>query len=120
MAATENLQTVVLTLCDACLDGTGGECHTPGCALWISTAPDIPLRDRARHESEAAKVTVDHPALVLLADALRATSGPARPEDIAKLLGHALTATGYALVRIGAGSSPTDGGSPAARTQPRA
>jgi hypothetical protein len=33
-------------LCDACLDGVGGECHTPGCALWISRAPDIPIREK--------------------------------------------------------------------------
>jgi len=31
-------------LCDACLDGEGGECHTPGCALIYSRAPDIPIR----------------------------------------------------------------------------
>lgn len=36
---------VRLWLCDPCLDGAGGECHTPGCAMWINRAPDIPLRD---------------------------------------------------------------------------
>lgn len=36
---------VTLWLCDPCLDGAGGECHTPGCALWINRAPDLPLRD---------------------------------------------------------------------------
>jgi hypothetical protein len=35
---------VQLWLCDLCLDGTGGECHTPGCALWINRAPDLALR----------------------------------------------------------------------------
>jgi hypothetical protein len=35
---------VRLWLCDPCLDGAGGECHSPGCALWINRAPDIPLR----------------------------------------------------------------------------
>jgi len=30
--------------CDLCLDGAGGECHTPGCIFYLSTAPDIPLR----------------------------------------------------------------------------
>jgi hypothetical protein len=45
-----------------------------------------------------SRVTKDHPALVLLADTLAVTSGPHRPEDIAKLLGHALHATGYELV----------------------
>ena len=38
------LNTVVLTLCDACLDGAGGECHEPGCSMWINRAPDLPLR----------------------------------------------------------------------------
>lgn len=42
---------------------------------------------------------IDHPALVLLADTLQATHGPASPQDIAKLLGHALDATGYELAR---------------------
>jgi hypothetical protein len=36
---------VRLWLCDPCLDGAGDECHSPGCALWINRAPDIPLRD---------------------------------------------------------------------------
>jgi hypothetical protein len=36
---------VQLWLCALCLDGEGGECHTPGCALWINRAPDLPLRD---------------------------------------------------------------------------
>jgi hypothetical protein len=35
---------VQLWLCDPCLDGMGGQCHTPGCALWINRAPDLPLR----------------------------------------------------------------------------
>lgn len=46
-----NLNLVCLTLCDACLDGIGGECHTPGCALWINTAPDVSIRERALLET---------------------------------------------------------------------
>ncbi len=38
-----SLHRVTLTLCSLCLLGEGGECHTPGCALWINRAPDIPL-----------------------------------------------------------------------------
>lgn len=38
------------------------------------------------------------PALVLLADTLRVTRGPAEAETIAKLLGHALDATGSEIV----------------------
>lgn len=41
--------------------------------------------------------SIEHPALALLTDALRATRGPHAPEDIAKILGHALDATGYVL-----------------------
>lgn len=39
------LTTVELRLCDLCLSGAGGECHSPGCALWMNRAPDIPLTD---------------------------------------------------------------------------
>lgn len=30
-------------LCDPCVRGEGGECHTPGCSLWMKRAPDVPL-----------------------------------------------------------------------------
>lgn len=30
-------------LCQRCIDGAGGECHTPGCGLWMNRAPDVPL-----------------------------------------------------------------------------
>lgn len=36
---------VQLRLCDLCLDGKGGECHTPGCSLWLNRAPDAPVRE---------------------------------------------------------------------------
>jgi hypothetical protein len=38
-----SLHTVTLALCSLCLLGEGGECHTPGCSLWMNRAPDIPL-----------------------------------------------------------------------------
>ena len=38
-----NLRRVTLYLCVLCLNGAGGECHSPGCALWINRAPDIPV-----------------------------------------------------------------------------
>jgi len=41
------LETVVVTLCADCLDGKGGECHTPGCVLWAKSAPDVSIRDQA-------------------------------------------------------------------------
>lgn len=36
-----------VAICTPCLDGAGGECHTPGCLFWICAAPDIPIRERA-------------------------------------------------------------------------
>lgn len=33
------VQSVELVVCDPCLAGAGGECHTPGCAFWMHTAP---------------------------------------------------------------------------------
>ena len=38
-----SLHRVTLTLCSLCLNGEGGQCHTPGCALWLKAAPDCPL-----------------------------------------------------------------------------
>lgn len=32
-------------LCDLCVNGAGGECHVPGCALWIRRAPELALWD---------------------------------------------------------------------------
>jgi hypothetical protein len=33
-------------LCDACLDGKGGYCNDPECAMCRSVAPDVPIRDK--------------------------------------------------------------------------
>lgn len=33
-----------VTICSACLDGEGGECHTPGCLFWLNRAPDLGIR----------------------------------------------------------------------------
>lgn len=41
--------TGTVPICSACLDGEGGECHTPGCILWISRAPDIAIRSMLGH-----------------------------------------------------------------------
>lgn len=32
------------TVCSACLDGEGGQCHTPGCLFWLNRAPDLAIR----------------------------------------------------------------------------
>jgi len=37
---------VEFDLCDACLDAIGDECHTPGCILFLSRAPDLAIRDK--------------------------------------------------------------------------
>lgn len=37
------LFTVTLTLCSLCLLGEGGQCHVPGCAMWMKSAADCPL-----------------------------------------------------------------------------
>ncbi len=29
------LKKIIITICEACLDGLGQECHTPGCALYM-------------------------------------------------------------------------------------
>lgn len=65
---------VTLWLCDPCLYGAGGECHTPGCALWINRAPDIPLRDNPG-------VTVHEPEPALTVAAV----DPARMEALGEL-----------------------------------
>ena len=37
------LKTIKITLCEACLQGLGEECHTPGCALFIHNSPGLPI-----------------------------------------------------------------------------
>ncbi len=37
------VHTVMLRLCELCLGGAGGECHVPGCALWLNRAPDMAI-----------------------------------------------------------------------------
>lgn len=37
------LKLVKIWLCEACLNGEGEECHTPGCALWIHSSPGHPI-----------------------------------------------------------------------------
>jgi NTP pyrophosphatase (non-canonical NTP hydrolase) len=45
---------VVVSLCDRCLDGEGGECHTPGCALWMNRAPDVAIRSKVELAASAS------------------------------------------------------------------
>ena len=48
-----SLHKIRLTLCSLCLLGEGGECHTPGCSLWINRAPDLPVTLQFWHLDEA-------------------------------------------------------------------
>jgi hypothetical protein len=45
-----SLISIRITLCTLCLNGAGGECHVPGCALWGNRAPDIPVTQWERVE----------------------------------------------------------------------
>lgn len=36
------LKRIEIAICEACLDGVGSECHTPGCALWLHRV-DLPI-----------------------------------------------------------------------------
>ena len=37
------LKKIEIIICEDCLTGKGGECHTPGCALFLNRCPDIPI-----------------------------------------------------------------------------
>lgn len=51
-----SLHKVTLTLCSLCILGEGGQCHTPGCALWIKSAPDIPLSLEPWNDASHAEI----------------------------------------------------------------
>lgn len=36
------LKLIAIEICEACLDGKGEECHTPGCALFLHRV-DLPI-----------------------------------------------------------------------------
>lgn len=36
------LKKIKIIICEACLKGQGGECHTPGCALFLHKV-DLPI-----------------------------------------------------------------------------
>ena len=35
------LKTIKIQICEACLDGIGEECHTPGCALFLHSVDSL-------------------------------------------------------------------------------
>lgn len=55
----DELQTVTLNVCALCLRGSGGECHTPGCAFWMNRAPDIPLTIQDNEEDKMEEVVYE-------------------------------------------------------------
>jgi len=36
------IKRIEIRICEACLNGEGQECHTPGCALWLHKV-DLPI-----------------------------------------------------------------------------
>jgi hypothetical protein len=52
-----SLHEVTLTMCSLCLNGEGGQCHTPGCAFWLKAAPDIPMYLEPRANGAHAMTT---------------------------------------------------------------
>lgn len=79
----DNLYLVELTICGLCLAGAGGQCHTPGCALWLNRAPDLSLIDR-----------------VLMEEGVYHESGHATLEDIAHLRLAGRVVSAYAASRV--------------------
>ena len=37
------IKKIEIWLCEACLNGEGKECHTPGCALFLHDSPGHPI-----------------------------------------------------------------------------
>lgn len=40
---SSKLRRVTLDICEPCIEGVGGWCHTPGCAFWMRRAPETPF-----------------------------------------------------------------------------
>jgi len=47
--SADGLHVVVTAMCKPCLDGDGGECHTPGCFFWMQAGPHGDMRHRCSH-----------------------------------------------------------------------
>lgn len=68
------LTAVTVVLCNLCLDGKGGECHVPGCAMYLNRAPDLSLRDKVQTATTLRdQVREFHVAMNVPADAERPT-----------------------------------------------
>jgi len=56
---TISVHCVTLDLCSLCITGTGGQCHTPGCSLWIHAAPDVPVSLSPAPESQTRRLSAE-------------------------------------------------------------
>lgn len=57
------IERVTVSLCSACIDGVGKECHTPGCALYLH-AVDLPIpRDLLTDASDVSRVEAENELL---------------------------------------------------------
>jgi hypothetical protein len=59
---------VEIRLCSLCLNGEGGECHVPGCAIFLRSAPDLPLEsglDYATVQTNSVRVSAKAVRMVL-------------------------------------------------------
>lgn len=41
-------------VCARCCAGLGGQCHTPGCALWMHNVQDLPIMAAPSQEGEGS------------------------------------------------------------------
>lgn len=71
------LQRVVIDVCQDCLDGVAGECHTPGCIQWIRQDMPGQLGERLDFEHRYE----------LLANATRTAVEEARVDELNRLIG---------------------------------
>lgn len=55
MPKEPELERVTAMICNLCLDGKGGECHTPGCVFWMADAPTHVLRERLEDQDPKQK-----------------------------------------------------------------
>lgn len=78
---------VTLTLCTLCLSGKGGECHSPGCALWMRRAPDVPVTQYQAADDYEEAIADD----VRFAVGVLEAAAPPREQDEGHYANRALT-----------------------------
>lgn len=47
------VRTVMVPVCELCIRGAGGECHTPGCSFFMFPAPIEGANSMGKHAMEA-------------------------------------------------------------------